>query len=110
MNKYSRAVTVLVLGFGFASAVLADDVCITERPNLIGKTFVAKEMLYDTEVATEGIVKLEWDKEAVPKGGKFRVEEIECKRNKIELTLRPISDRKISKVEIYFLINQILGQ
>ena len=41
--------------------------------------------------------------EVVAARGYFKIEDIECKTNKMELTLRPISDRKMSKVEVYFL-------
>ena len=106
MSKYAWITTTLAVCVGLSTSISAGDVCISEQSNLIGKTFVAKEMLYDTKVAVEGIVKLEWDKEAVPKGGKFQIQRIKCSKNKMELTLRPISDRKTSKVEIYFLFKE----
>jgi hypothetical protein len=106
MNKFTWGITILTVCVGFVCSASAADVCISEQSNLIGKTFVAKEVLYDTKVAVEGIVKLEWDKEAVPKGGKFQIERILCSKNKMELTLRPISDRKMRKVKIYFLIKE----
>jgi hypothetical protein len=71
----------------------------TVEPN----TFVAKEPLYDTKIAADGILDLERDKKEIRKGAKLKVVDIECEKSKLELTLEPVVGG--SKVEIAFFLS-----
>jgi hypothetical protein len=94
--------TLLALSGGVA---LAGDVCWDLEQEIVGKTFVAKEPLYDTKVGLDGIIKLERDAEEVRKGDKFDVAKVKCGSSKIKLVLRP--DRYGGDVEIYFVYSKV---
>jgi len=108
MSRFSLLISgfVLTLSLILSQPATSSDACVEITGLVLNKVFVAKESLYDTKIAASGIVKLEWDKEAIPKGASFRVLDVECKNKKIELTLRQEADIKLSKVEIYFLMTK----
>jgi len=106
MKKKTLIIVALFLSAGVISPLFAQDVCEEEKSALLEKTWVAKERLYDTKVAVEGIIKLEWDKEAIPEGAKFKILDIVCTGSKMKLTLRQESDRKVRKVKVSFLFKR----
>jgi hypothetical protein len=99
----SWIVVVVVLVVLSAGTSQAEDACLEFRNKVTGKTFVAKEPLYDTKVSLDGIVRLERDKEEIRKGSKFEVLKVSCGGKNVELTLRESSVYKADKVEVYFL-------
>ena len=105
-----RSVIVLVMLFSLCTGLFqaaADDVCWELEKEILGETFVAKVPLYDTEVGFEGIIKLERDKEEIPKGATFTVLDVDCERDEIELTLRQnVIGRKVDKVDIYLFFHK----
>jgi hypothetical protein len=109
MLERSMMVLVILL-FGLCTGLpqaVADDVCLELEEEIVGKIFVAKVPLYDTEVGFEGISKLERDKEEIPKGAEFTVLEVDCERKEIEMTLRQnVVGRKAGKVEIHLFFHQ----
>jgi hypothetical protein len=106
MKKKTLIIAVLFLSAGVISPLFAQDVCEEEKSALLEKTWVAKERLYDTKVGIDGIIKLEWDKEAIPEGAKFKILSIVCGGKKMSLTLRQDVDRKVPKVKVYFLFRR----
>jgi hypothetical protein len=67
---------------------------------------VAKEPLYDTKVDNEGIIKLERDKQEIPKGAQFKVLKVECEGGKLEIKLRMVAHKKVEAVEVKFLLTK----
>jgi len=84
----------------------ADAVCLEIREMIVGNTYVAKEPLYDTKVDSEGIIKLERDKEEIPKGAHFKVLKVECGGGKLEIKLRMVAHKKVDAVEVKFLLTK----
>jgi hypothetical protein len=84
----------------------ADKVCLEIREMIVGKTYVAKEPLYDTKVDSEGIIKLERDKEEIPRGAEFKVLKVECEGGKLEIKLRQVAAKKLDAVEVKFLLTK----
>jgi len=84
----------------------ADPVCLEIREMIVGNTYVAKEPLYDTKVDNEGIVKLERDKQEIPKGAQFKVLKVECDGGKLEIKLRMVAHKKVEAVEVKFLLTK----
>jgi hypothetical protein len=96
----------LIVAFALSgAAVQAEDACLDFRREIVGKKFVAKEPLYDTKVDVYGIVKLERDKEEIPKGETFEVTKVICGSGKIEVTLSQASYMK--DVEIYLKYKKV---
>jgi len=106
MKGVRFAVLGAVFVAGTASVSVAEDVCLTETSNLVGKRFVAKKLLYDTKVAVDGIKELEWDKEAIPEGAEFDVLEVICGGSTMKLKLRRVTEFKVDPVEIEFLFDR----
>ena len=86
-------------------ALGAEPFCQNAIDELKPKTFLAKEALYDTKVAADGIVHLERDKEEIRKGARVKVVDIECEKSKLELTLKPVDGG--NKVEIVFYFSML---
>ena len=84
----------------------ADAVCLQIREMIVGQTFVAKEPLYDTKVDSEGIIKLERDKQEIPRGAQFKVLKVECEGGKLEIKLRQVAQKKLEAVEVKFLLTK----
>jgi hypothetical protein len=105
MAAKARKITSALLALVSASAIAvsAEPFCQNAIDELKPKTFLAKEPLYDTKIAADGILRLERDKQEIRKGAKVRVVDIECEKNKLELTLKPVDGG--SKVEIVFFLS-----
>jgi hypothetical protein len=86
---------------GIAYAV--EPFCREAIDDLKPKTFLAKEPLYDTKIAADGILDRERDKEEIRQGARLKVVDIECEKNKLELTLKPVAGG--AKVEIVFFLS-----
>ena len=99
MPKNSIVAWVIVFALS-GGAALAGDACRELQDEIVGKTFVAKEPLYDTKIDLNGIVKLERDKEEIDKGDKFTVSKVVCGSGKIAMTLHQAKYK--DDVDIYF--------
>jgi len=111
MQIFTRLVlTLVLLAVGFLPRPATAALCPPEytKTYLGGQVFIAKKPLYDTKIAQDGIFKLERDKEEIPQGARFRVKDVECKKNQIKMTLRQEAPVKLSGVEIHFFFN--IGQ
>lgn len=84
----------------------ADAVCLEIREMIVGKTYVAKEPLYDTKIAIDGIVKLERDKQEIPVGAQFKVLKVECGSGKLEIKLRQVAQKKLEAVQVKFWLTK----
>src|SRR5687767_10436198 len=86
-----------------SAAQAVEPFCRDVLNELKPKTFIAKEPLYSTKVAADGIVDLERDKQEIRKGAKLKVVDIECEKSKLELTAKPLVGGE--KVEIAFFLS-----
>ena len=98
--------TLFVVALWVPASDAADAVCMEIRELIVGKTYVAKEPLYDTKVDSEGIIKLERDKEEIPRGAQFKVLNVECEKGKLEIKLRQVAQKKLDAVEVKFLLTK----
>jgi hypothetical protein len=98
--------TLLVAVLWAPAGHAADAVCLEIREMIVGQTYVAKEPLYDTKVDSEGIIKLERDKQEIPKGAQFKVLKVECEGGKLEIKLRQVAHKKVEAVGVNFLLTK----
>jgi hypothetical protein len=83
-----------------------DAVCLEIREMIVGKTYVAKEPLYDTKIDNQGIIDLERDKQEIPKGAEFKVLKVECEGGKLEIKLRQVGEKKLEAVGVVFKLSK----
>ena len=96
----------LLVAVWVPTAHAEDPTCKEIRKMLVGKTFVAKEPLYDTKIDNDGIVDLERDKQEIPVGAEFTVLKVECEGNKLEIKLREVAEKKKEAVEVSFKLSK----
>lgn len=84
----------------------ADAVCLEIREKIVGNTYVAIEPLYDTKISIDGIVKLERDKDEIPRGAQFRVLKVDCDGGKLEIKLRQVAQKKLDAVQVKFWLTK----
>ncbi len=96
---------------GRAASLSPDDVCWELRQTLPGSIFRTTEPLYDTEIAPDGIVKLERDDEEIDPQRPAEVVRVRCRRNRMTVQLRRFDwsgnpDFESKVVDIYFEIDR----
>jgi len=107
MKSFVSFVLFLALVAVVVPAEAEDPGCLAISRALLGKTFVAKEPLYDTVIGYNGIIKLERDKEEIRAGATCRVKNIDCGGSKVEVKLKQVAGAKeFNKVEIKFRISK----
>ena len=107
MKSFVSFVLFLALVVVVVPAEAADPSCLEISRALLGKTFIAKEPLYDTVIGYNGIIKLERDKKEIRAGGTCRVKGVDCGGSKVEVKLKQVAgDKEFNKVEIKFRISK----
>jgi len=106
MRRSLAVVLVLFLAAAVATPAVAKVYPATEakiESELRSKDYVAKVDLYDVTVFPDGTVDSEYDKEAIKKGQKIIIKDIEFSKKKIVITLQHPYLKK--KTEIVFLFD-----
>ena len=107
MKSFVSFVLFLALVVVVVPAEAEDPGCIEITREIIGKTFITKEPLYDTVIGYNGIIKLERDKQEIRAGATCRVKKVDCGGSKIEVNLKQVAGGKeFNKVEIKFRISK----
>ena len=107
MRSFVCFVLFLALAVVVVPIEAADSSCLAISREIVGKTFVTKEPLYDTVIGYNGIIKLERDKKEIRAGATCRVKDVDCGGSKVEVTLKQVAGAKeFNKVEIKFRISK----
>ncbi len=96
-------IAMFTLGLGIAQAA-PDPFCIQAKLDFKGRFYIAKEALYDTQIAYDEIIKIERDEDEIRKGSELVVKNVSCKRKKVEMTLKPLGPG--DGVEIFFWLSE----
>ena len=104
MTRWIACFVIVALATVSGSAQAKEPFCVELKEELIGMKFVAKVPLYDTKIGYDMIYYLERDDEEIREGEEFTVEDVDCDKKDLEMTLEPL--RKGDDVEVIFLLSR----